>query len=147
MSESIKNSITRNRFHENRLENGCSAEKSPMELCNNFVAFDCVQCVFHSCRNDVCQFLYKPVQSTAASVYLCQSVSNYYVFFDAFVCTLHFACIQIVKRLLVSPSIVRTFLLLIIFSFFLSGLCLMMKDAVCITLTTRLTPPLKGRLL
>ena len=32
-------------------------------------------------------------------------------------------------------------------SFFLSGLCLMMKDAVCITLTTRLTPPLKGRLL
>ena len=68
-------------------------------------------------------------------------------FFDAFVCTLHFACIQIVKRLLVSPSIVRIFLLLIIFSFFLSGLCLMMKDGVCITLTTRLTPPLKGRLL
>lgn len=29
-------------------------------------------------------------------------------FFDAFVCTLHFACIQIVKRLLVSPSIVHT---------------------------------------
>ena len=46
----------------------------------------------------VCQFLYTPVQSTAASVYLCQSVSHYYVFFDAFVCTLHFACIQIVKR-------------------------------------------------
>ena len=84
----------------------CITQDTSVQFCMTRV--DCVQCVFHSCRNDVCQFLYTPVQSTAASVYLCQSVSHYYVFFDAFVCTLDFACIQIVKRLLVSPSIVRT---------------------------------------
>ena len=106
------------------------------------VYFTVVEMMFVNFCTHLCK-----LQSTAASVYLCQSVSHYYVSFDAFVCTLHFACIQIVKRLLVSPSIVHTvehFSSLDHFLFL--SLRVVFDDERC-CLTTRLTPPLKGRLL
>ena len=40
----------------------CITQDTSVQFCMTRV--DCVQCVFHSCRNDVCQFLYTPVQST-----------------------------------------------------------------------------------
>ena len=82
----------------------CITQDTSVQFCMTRV--DCVQCVFHSCRNDVCQFLYTPVYSCqCVSLSICLSLL---CVFDAFVCTLHFACIQIVKHLLVSPSNVHT---------------------------------------